>query len=293
MKPSLKTYQNILQFISKFSNIIYTFAQTLLTTIAIPVALAFVLAVEIPRVTLGVLAFDANPDHSTLTAAVIVIGLLVVEFIIHYLYIKYGVLESKKYKFSFGNFGQDLWYFLRGYPNNLEIREQYKKTPAYDYENLAVLLRRGIIIISIIGTLQPQIENIVELNPDLSWYEALIELVAKSDLNLFLDVVAGVLTAFLLVRISTSFARHVSIRAHEALQDIQQEIINSNVVDFYGLIERLNSRVLKKLTNLGESDKFIIDGKRVKFNDKWYNLNNASEKTSFVAVLKELNDERD
>lgn len=299
-------YPKFLNRISKISNIIYTLIKNILTTIAIPINLAFVLAVEVPRVQAGIETFDENPTHALGGAVVIVLTQMVLEFLIHNIEEANNWHEKEQYRWTLKSLTDSISYFFG--IGKIE-KEKYRRSPSIYYKMASNLNAAGILVLSIIGSLSSQIGAVsgqidATTNQKIPWNIGLEKLFLTSDLKTFTAVIGGLIMAVVLVTISTRYSRYVAIQASVAFKEIEETskaIINQQIAErFMSLkqfINKIKSRVLKELdlTSFNDDDKIefiddnliVLHNSRTGFTSNEFVLNNANSRNKFVNYLKE------
>lgn len=258
-------YPNLLNFITEFTNVIFSLLKTLFNTIFIPVILIGVIIVEIPRVQSGIQVFDPDPNHAFVGAGVLVFLLLVLEFLALYLEQKHDFQQANEYQFSFRLLFDRIRY-LFGLYKDFVPRE---KSPAIRYKSIAKLIRYGIIFLSVIGTMQFAIEKASSTN--LPWHIAITEVFINSDLQTITDWLVGLVFALMIVFSSTALTNYIGIVAFDAQKEIlarqnvfikkQQERLKPEL-----FFDEFRSSILKSLVYL-QGDYFTKHENKVRFYD--------------------------
>ena len=92
-------YPKLLQFIVSAGETLLTFAQTLIISIGVPLALVLLLIVEHQRVVHGILLFETDNTLASFAGMVLVLLNLILEFLIHY---AKGLAERRNKRFRPG-----------------------------------------------------------------------------------------------------------------------------------------------------------------------------------------------
>lgn len=283
-------YSKLLNLVNEFSNVVFTFLKTLLNTIVLLPILVGVLAVEIPRVQLGIQIFDKDVQHSALGASVLVLSLLTFQFLLLYIESQSEYVRKIKYKFSLRLLFTNLKYFV-----GLEKLEE--KHNVSKYESVTKLIEFGVIFLSAVGSLQESIK--VATEKKLSWHQAIIDIIINSDAKTFFDAAVSIVFAVVIVRMSTTLTYHIGQVAIDALANMK--VRHQEVIDKFNaqlkpkeFFEIYRSRLLSGLEYLPD-DYFINNGNMVQFYDsnknelsKEYNITNLYQKKQFSELIQAL-----
>lgn len=280
-------YPKVINAITEFSNIIFTLLRNLITTVFIPVILVLVVAVEIPRVRSGIALFDPDLTHSNFSAIVIVLSFIVFQTLDHYIKEREGFVRKPLW---------NLKVFAMNFLYRLGFGEKRYVPQSTKYSFVSSLLKWGIILISFIGTMQPQIVA----TGDQVWYTAIVEVFANSNLETFTGWVVGLIFTFMLVYASGTLAYHIAATASEALIEIKQRSknIEKSIRRHTMLTPQEFARIIKsrKLNRFAylEDDKFAYDESGfVTFYDSLseteaeFNINESTDKARLFKYLAE------
>jgi hypothetical protein len=281
-------YPKIISAITELSNVIFTLLRNLITTIFIPVILVLVVAVEIPRVQSGIALFDNNPTHSNFSAIVIVLSFIVYQTLDHFVKEREGYIRKPIWNLKV--FALNLLY-------RIGVGEKRYVPQSSKYSFVSGLLKWGIIIISFIGTMQPQI---VATGEEV-WYTAIVKVFLNSNLETFTGWIVGLIFTFMLVYASGTLAYHIAATASEALKEIQirGKIIENNIRRHTMLTPEqfgrmIRSRKIRHFKYL-DDDKFSYDetGNIAIFYDSIneteleFSLNESADKARLFKYLNE------
>jgi len=194
-----------------FSGVLMVIGQTLISAFGVLIILAIVIYVEIHRVAEGISLFDDS--SSVLGAAVLVLTLLTLEFIIHYVETKNGFDDNQHSAFSLRLFFQWLGYFVGLSPD----WKPRLLSPAQQIKTYSKLLTITILALALAGSMKPAISSVQG-----TWIQGLQSVIWQSSLLEIVEWLSGVLFALTLVIGSQRITAYVAQRASETLATGEQ-----------------------------------------------------------------------
>lgn len=189
------------------SGALMVIGQTIISAFGVIVILVFVVIVEIQRVAHGVQLFEESGAYTG--AAVLVLLLLTLEFIVHYVETKENYQHEQQNAFSLRQFREWLKYFI-GFGQHYIARPL---SPAQRIKSYSQLLTLTILALALAGSMDTAISQVQG-----TWIEGLQAILFQSSLAEIVEWVAGVLFALTLVIGSQRITAYVAQRAAETLE---------------------------------------------------------------------------
>ncbi|MEM9955673.1 MAG: hypothetical protein AAF846_28995 [Chloroflexota bacterium] len=186
--------------------------QTIIAAFGVIVILIFVVIVEIQRVAHGVELFESNGAYTG--AAVLVLLLLTLEFIIHYVETKEGYHREIQTAFSLRQV-REWWKYFFGFGQHYAPQHL---SPAERIKSYSRLLAITILALALGGSMDNAISQV-----DATWTQGLQTILFQSTLAEMVEWIAGVLFALTLVIGSQRITAYVAQRAAETLHNDETE----------------------------------------------------------------------
>lgn len=188
------------------SGALMVIGQTLIAAFGVIVILVFVVIVEIQRVAHGVQLFEESGAYTG--AAVLVLLLLTLEFIVHYVETKHGYYHEQQTAFSLRHLREWLKYFI-GFGQHYTARPL---SPAQRIKSYSQLLTLTILALALGGSMDTAIAGVQG-----TWIQGLQAILFQSSLAEIVEWLAGVLFALTLVIGSQRITAYVAQRAAETI----------------------------------------------------------------------------
>ena len=209
------------------SGALMVIGQTLIAAFGVIIILIFVVYVEIQRVADGVALFEENGAY--LGAAVLVLLLLTLEFIVHYVETKNGYEHEQQNEWSIRLFWRWLSYFF-GWSSDWTPRAL---SPAQQIKTYSRLLTVTILALALGGSMESTIAGV-----DGNWMQGLQSIAFESSLEEIVEWVAGVLFALTLVIGSQRITAYVAQRASETLEHgVKQKPIHETIINHQNITD--------------------------------------------------------
>lgn len=198
-------YDATVKMLGDTENILLTLLQLIIVAFGIAIALSLVVMIEQQRVMSGVLLLSDSEDAASKTAWVLVLLNLILEI--------YGtsVERGKRYaqqvpaKFSLALMSKGMRYRL-GLSEGKGHWKPQRHSPAIRFHRLANTVAYAILAFAVAGSMH----SIIEQQGNIPWYQALENILAKSNLQSMFSWIGGVFLAVALVRSAQALARYVA-----------------------------------------------------------------------------------
>jgi len=220
-KKFLLFVPNAIRFLKEFSNLIYSILYTFLSTLLVPVVLFLIILVEIPRIELGILLFDSNKEHARLFSFVVIFVFLISSSLVFFIENQYG--EFKKQK------EWSLRIFIKSFFYKIGFSEIKYKDNAQKYRALASVSKWTTLILSIMGTMQPQIAA----QGNLPWYEGLVNVLLNSNIQELSVWFSSGIATFFLISGTSGIAYFISYNAITYLNEIDKRVEKIKEEDYF------------------------------------------------------------
>lgn len=297
-KKFLLFVPNAIRFLKEFSNLIYSILYTFLSTLLVPVVLFLIILVEIPRIELGILLFDSNQEHARLFSFVVIFVFLISSSLVFFIENQYG--EFKKQK------EWSLRILIKSFFYKIGFSEIKYKDNAQKYRALASVSKWTTLILSIVGTMQPQIAA----QGNLPWYEGLVNVLLNSNIQELSVWFSSGIATFFLISGTSGIAYFISYNAITYLNEIDKRVEQIKTSDYIqNLISpkdfianvKIGKRSFKRIKYL-QDDKFELsqDGEEARFYfsdsqtfTEYFSLNSNGAKALIADIIKSRSYQRE